>query len=274
MEYALYPAFLLTIFRTFFNTFIYPSGDDPLNAILLIPIAIGMILNLPIRYIIGHIVMSLLIIETDVGQDELTGVVGKKQVASSRRLFETLYWAARSFLMQLLALLAPRHRAIIALGSILSSGLLAERHFFWTARTILSRSQSSHVSKSCRLNRWRSLAIPTLIYTCSETLMAHLPAIMEDFAGILNACHPLLLLPSDIILVSVGVSLLPPTYETIVSTTKRKHGIRLGRSFRRLMYREGQNRHGTGRLPCYLELHAKMCLCLLLVDAGVHCAIY
>ncbi|RAL03333.1 uncharacterized protein BO80DRAFT_350391 [Aspergillus ibericus CBS 121593] len=331
--------FLLTLFRACLNTFIHSSGDDPLllrahdllhpepaqthNVMVLIPIVGGIIVDILIRYVIGQVVMSLLILETCEPQARHWSVSGgRKGKAASRRLLASLsflyhrggiallfngfgaactYWATHSSLTKLLSSLVLRPRLLRPLAYPIASILLAENHLSWTARTILPRDQVRYVPSGRDRRRWAALALPTLIHAAAESILSHLPALVEELSGappesvneathrtvirsdiivcvLMLALHLLLLLPSRIALISVEASLLPRTCETLVLSPTRQRGTRVREIFPTvelpLRTRKALQMVGVARLMWCLALHGKMCLWLLGVTALVHAAVY
>ncbi|KAB8263160.1 hypothetical protein BDV32DRAFT_119488 [Aspergillus pseudonomiae] len=327
--------FLLTLFRELFNTFIHSTGDDPLlarthrsfqnqsaqtnNVLLLVPITLGLILNLLIRYWIGHVLLSLLILETVEKHADASDLGAKKPAPSSRQLLRTsatlyrkggihlllngigsacTYWAMHISVAKLSTTLLPSPAA-----HILASLLLAETHFLWTARTILPHDQLRFVSNPGDRRQWKALALPTLVYAAAETVMMHVPALFDSssitpppdeavtiarllyivrsdilVAGLMLSAQLFLLLPSYMVLILVQISLLPPTCETLIFRQQRR-GRRVGEIFSAvnrgpLHAQKAVQMIGMGRLLSCLELHGKMCLCLVGVAAVVHSVIY
>ncbi|KAK6813195.1 hypothetical protein RU639_011022 [Aspergillus parasiticus] len=332
MAYQPRPHFLFIFFRELFNTFIHSTGDDPLlarthrsfqnqpaqtnNILLLVPITLGLILNLLIRYIIGHVLMSILILETVEKQADASELGDKKPAPSSRQLLRTsailyrsggvrlllngigsacTYWAMHISVAKVSTTLLPSPAA-----HILASVLLAETHFLWTTRTILPRDQLRFVSNPGDCRRWKALVPPTLVYAAAETVMMHVPALFSPppgeevtiagllyivrsdilVSGLMLCAQLFLLLPSYMVLILVQASLLPPTCETLVfSPSRQQRGRRLGEIFsavnrRPLQAQEAAQMIGMGRLLSCLELHGKMCLCLVGVAAVVHSVVY
>ncbi|PIG82361.1 hypothetical protein AARAC_009291 [Aspergillus arachidicola] len=336
MAYQPRPHFLLTLFRELLNTFIHSTGDDPLlarthrsfqnhpaqtnNILLLVPITLGLILNLLIRYIIGHVLMSILILETVEKQADASELGDKKPAPSSRQLLRTsailyrsggvrlllngigsacTYWAMHISVAKVSTTLLPSPAA-----HILASVLLAETHCLWTARTIMPRDQLRFVSNPGDRRRWKALMLPTLIYAAAETLMMHVPALFDSsispppdeevtiagllyivrsdilVSGLMLSAQLFLLIPSYMVLILVQASLLPPTCETLVfSPSRQQRGRRVGEIFsavnrRPLQAQEAAQMIGMGRLLSCLELHGKMCLCLVGVAAVVHSVVY
>ncbi|KAB8199667.1 hypothetical protein BDV34DRAFT_217862 [Aspergillus parasiticus] len=321
MAYQPRPHFLLTLFRELLNTFIHSTGDDPLlarthrsfqnqpaqtnNILLLVPITLGLILNLLIRYIIGHVLMSISILETVEKQADASELGDKKPAPSSRQLLQTsailyrsggvrlllngigsacTYWAMHISVAKVSTTLLPSPAA-----HILASVLLAETHFLWTTRTILPRDQLRFVSNPGDCRRWKALVPPTLVYAAAETVMMHevtiaglLYIVRSDIlvSGLMLCAQLFLLLPSYMVLILVQASLLPPTCETLVfSPSRQQRGRRLGEIFsavnrRPLQAQKAAQMIGMGRLLSCLELHGKMCLCLVGVAAVVHSVVY
>ncbi|KAJ6129007.1 hypothetical protein N7471_010224 [Penicillium samsonianum] len=278
--------FLLTLSRELLNTFIHSAGDDGLlaradrlllkgpaqsnNFLLIVPITLGIILNVLIRYITGHVLMSILILETVEKQANTPEVGDKKPAPSSRQLFRTIavlyrkgglrlllsgigsactYWAMHSSVAKLSTILLPGPVAYI-----IASVLLAETRFFWTARTILPRDQLHLVPNARDRQRWKALVLPTLVYAVVETVMMHVPALFDSslassdedvtmaglayivrsdilIAGLMLAAQLFLLLPSYIVLTLAQASLLPPACETLVFTSGQQRGRRVGEIF-------------------------------------------
>ncbi|RHZ64296.1 uncharacterized protein CDV56_108440 [Aspergillus thermomutatus] len=141
--------------------------------------------------------MSILILETAETQINSHELGKEKKVPSSRRLAHTLstlnyqfglhgfgaactYWISRFAITKLLHSLILQHEYLNPIAYILSSVLLAENHFFWTARMVLAPGQMSLVS-SCRdYKRWKALALPAMVHASAEALMSHVPTIMGD----------------------------------------------------------------------------------------------
>ncbi|KAF5861261.1 hypothetical protein ETB97_000453 [Aspergillus alliaceus] len=337
MAYTPRPQFLLTLFRELLNTIIYSAGNDPLLArahqffqkdpvqtnsvLLLAPISLGIILKLLIRYIIGHVLMSILILETVEKQVNISKVGDKKLAPSSRYLLQTsavlyrrggfslllngicsacTYWVMHSSVTKLSTTLLPSPVAYI-----IASVLLAETRFFWTAHTILPRDQLRFVSSHRDLRRWRALVLPTLICSTAETVMMYLPAqfnsslapasnekvtieglsyiVRSDIliSALMLLTQLFFLLPSYIVLILVQASLLPPNCETLIFRPSRQQqqGIRVGEIFSAvnqgpLQVWEAAQMIGIGRLLYCLEVHGKMCLCLLVIAAMVHLMVY
>lgn len=267
--------------------------------------------------------MSILILETAEAQTDCHETGSEKRIPSCRRLLRTLsslyskgglrllfsglgaawsYWGVHSSLTKLLSVLFLRHKSLQPLAHIVSSVLLAEYHFFWSARTILPRDQISQVSRRRDWGRWKSLTIPALVYAGTETCMRHIPAIIEDFSGtpyepvtfarkstiilsdisvsvLMLALHLVLLLPSYIALISVEASFLPQSCETIIpSSSSRQRGARVGELFPAadlpLQTQKAWQMIGAGRILWCLELHGKMTLCLVYIAALVHSLVY
>ncbi|RAQ70199.1 hypothetical protein COH20_001124 [Aspergillus flavus] len=185
---------------------------------------------------------------------------------------------------------------------ILASVLLAETHFLWTTRTILPRDQLRFVSNPGDRRRW--LVFPTLVYAAAETVMLHVPAVFDSsiapvpdeevtmagllyivrsdilVSGLMLSAQLFLLLPSYMVLILVQASLLPPTCETLIfSPSRHQRGRRVGEIFSAvnrgpLRAQEAAQMIRMGQLLSCLELHGKMCLCLVGVAAVVHSVIY
>ncbi|KAJ5170949.1 uncharacterized protein N7500_003732 [Penicillium coprophilum] len=320
MAYTPRPQFLLTLFRELFNTIIYSAGNDPLlarahrlfqkdpaqtnNVLLLAPISLGIILKLLIRYIISHVLMSILILESVDKQVNISQCRPLPQ-GGFRLLLNGIgsactYWVMHSSLTKISTTLLPTPVAYI-----IASVLLAETHFFWTAHTILPRNQLRFVPSPRDRRRWRALALPTLIYSAAEAVMMYLPALFNSIlapasnqkvtieglsyivrSDILISVLMLftqlsLLLPSYIVLILVQASLLPPSCETLIFRRSREQqqGIRVGEIFSAanrgpLQVREAAQMIGIRRLLYCLEMHGKMCLCLLVIAAMVHLMVY
>ncbi|RDH29268.1 hypothetical protein BDQ94DRAFT_182510 [Aspergillus welwitschiae] len=346
MTYAPSPHFWVTLFRTLLNTFIHSAGGDPLlaqahaiwqnepartdNLFLLVPIAFGIILDFLIRYILGHVLMSILILESLDRQATSydSELRHKRPGPSSRHLTQTIatlyhkgnlhlllngigpacsYWmkhlCARSMLKTALFLPSP-------VAYILASVLLAENRFLWTARTILPRDQQPFVPTSSDRQRWKALVPATALHAVVESLMMHLPALFDgDLAlpteteitksylsgivgsdilvsGVMLAAQLLLLFPSFIALILNQASLLPSACETLVSAPvnqgrQQQHhrGRRLGEIFSvfktgPLQVQDAVSIIGARHVLWCLELHGKMCLCLVGVSTVVHLAVY
>lgn len=211
-----------------------------------------------------------------------------------------IYWVMHSSVTKLSTILLPSPVAYI-----IASVLLAETHFFWTAHTILPGDQLRLVSSSRDQRRWRALVLPTLIYSAAETVMMYVPALfnisptpasngkvtIEGLSYIVRSDILLsalmlfaqlsLLLPSYIVLLLVQASLLPPSCETLVCRPSRQQqqGIRVGEIFSAanrgpLQVRKAAQMIGIRKLLNCLEVHGKMCLCLLVIAAMVHLMVY
>lgn len=232
MSYIPSTNFFLILFREFLNTFIHSSGDDPLlarahrliqpepaqskNILLLLPIGLGLVLNIlvsveqivnvlhanksQIRYFIGHVLMPLLILETvAVEKQANASELGAKKLAPlSRHLFRTIAILYRTGGLGLGLLLngigsacsywamhSSAAKLLTALlpspvANIIASILLAETRFLWTARTILPHDQMRFVSTSHDRVRWKALVLPTIVYAAAETVMVHVPALFDD----------------------------------------------------------------------------------------------
>ncbi|KAE8166907.1 hypothetical protein BDV40DRAFT_295938 [Aspergillus tamarii] len=278
MAYTPRPQSLLALFRELLNTIIYSAGNDPLLArahrifqtdpvqtssvLLLAPISLGIILELLIRYIIGHVLMSILILDTVEKQVNVSKVGDKNLAPSSRYLLQTsailyrrggfrlllngicsacTYWVMHSSVTNLSTTLLPSPVAYIV-----ASVLLAETRFFWTAHTILPRDQLRFVSSSRDFRRWRALVLPTLISSTTETVMMYLPALFNSslasasnekvtieglsyivrsdilISALMLFTQLFLLLPSYIVLIQVQASLLPPNCETLTLRPSRE----------------------------------------------------
>ncbi|KAF7521007.1 hypothetical protein PCG10_008577 [Penicillium crustosum] len=261
--------------------------------------------------------MSILIIETVGKQTNSSDHGDKKPAPSSRQLLQTItatyrrgglrlllngigsactYWAIHSSVAKISSILLPSPVAYI-----IASVLLAETHFFWTARTILPRDQL-HLVPARDRQRWKVLVIPALFYAVAETVMMHVPALFDSdltapeeevvivglsyivgsdilIAGLMLFAQLFLLFPSYIVLILVQASLLPPTCETLVFMPReQRRGRRVGEIFAvdggPLRVQEAVQMVGVARLLWCLELHGKMCLCLFGVAAVVHSAVY
>ncbi|OJZ86040.1 hypothetical protein ASPFODRAFT_189983 [Aspergillus luchuensis CBS 106.47] len=278
MAYTPSPQSLLIIFRKLLNTIIYSAGDYPLLArthqsfqkgpaqfnrgLLLAPISVGIVLDILVRYIIGHVLMSILILETVGKQVSVSKVADKKLAPSSRYLFQTsaalyrrggfslllngiysagTYWVMHSLVTNLSTILLPSQVAYVV-----ASVLLAETRFFWTAKTILQRDQLRFVPSPHDLRRWRALVLPTLIYSTAEAVMVHFPGLLNSrlapassenvtieglpyivrsdilISALMLFAQLFLLLPSYMALILVQASLLPPICETIIYRPSRQ----------------------------------------------------
>ncbi|OGM49839.1 hypothetical protein ABOM_001435 [Aspergillus bombycis] len=265
--------------------------------------------------------MSTLILETVEKQANGSELGDKKTAPSSRQLLRTgailyrkgvvrlllngigsacTYWAMHFSVTKLSTTLLPSPVAYI-----IASVLLAETHFFWTARTILPRDQLRLVSNPGDRRRWKALVLPTLVYAVAETVMIYLPALFESsialppdeevpiagllyivrsdilVSGLMLSAQLFLLLPSYMVLILVQASLLPPTCETLIFSPSRQQqrGRRVGEIFSAvsrgpLQAQKAAQMIGMGRLLYCLELHGKMCLCLVGVAGVVHSAVY
>jgi hypothetical protein len=260
--------------------------------------------------------MSILILETVKNQANAYKL-GDKEPPSSRQLLRTIavlyrkgglrhlfngigsactYWAMHSSLVKLSSILLPSPVAYI-----IASVLLAEKHFSWTAHTILPRDQVRLVPEPRGRQQWKALVIPTLIYAAANTVMTHVPALFDNspaphdeevaivglsyivgsdilIAGFMLFAQLFLLIPSYIVLISVQGSLLPPNCETLVFTPrKQQRGRKVGEIFSDrgpLQLQEAVQMVGVARLCWCLELYGKMCLCLVAVAAVVHVVVY
>ncbi|PYH32205.1 uncharacterized protein BO87DRAFT_398853 [Aspergillus neoniger CBS 115656] len=298
MAYAPSPRFWVTLFRTLLNTFIHSAGDDPLlaqahsiwqhepthsdNVLVMVPIVVGIILSGLIRYILGHVLMSILILESVKNQASgyISELSDKKPGPSSRHLLQTIatlygkgnfrlllngigsassYWVKHLCMKQLLmkALFLPGPVAYVV-----SSVLLAESHFLWTARTILPRDQQHFVPNSSDRQRWKALVPATALHAVAESFMMHVPAMFDSdlvpsastdvtkaylsgivgsdilVSGVMLAAQLLLLSPSFIALILVQTSMLPSACETLVSAPRnqrrqqqQQRGSRVGEIF-------------------------------------------
>lgn len=153
------------------------------------------------------------------------------------------YWGMNcSVVKLLLSFLLPSPVAYI-----IASVLLAETHFFWTARTILPRDQV-RLAKARDRKRWKVLVISALIYAAMNTLMTYVPALFDDnlappedvsieglsyvvgtdilIAGFMLFAQLFFLISSYIALDLVQASLLPPKWETLVFTSRQKQRVR------------------------------------------------
>ncbi|KAJ5195973.1 hypothetical protein N7449_006452 [Penicillium cf. viridicatum] len=262
--------------------------------------------------------MSILIIETVEKQTNASEHGDKKPAPPSRQLLQTItvlyrkgglglllngigsacsYWAMHSSVAKLSSILLPSPVAYI-----IASVLLAEKHFFWTARTILPRDQLPLVPEPRGRQRWKALVIPTLVYAVAETVMMHVPALFDSdltgpdeevaivglsyivgsdilIAGLMLFAQLFLLFPSYMVLILAQASLLPPTCETLVFIPReQQRGRRVGEIFAvnggQLRPQEAVQMVGVARLLWCLELHGKMCLCLFGVAAVVHSVVY
>ncbi|KAJ5604036.1 hypothetical protein N7537_006992 [Penicillium hordei] len=262
--------------------------------------------------------MSILIIETVEKKTNASEHGDKKPAPSSRQLVRIItvlyrkgglrlllngidsactYWAMHSSVSKLSSILLPSPVAYI-----IASVLLAEKHFFWTARTILPRDQLHLVPEPRDWQRWKALVIPTLVYAVVEMVMMHVPALFDSdltgpdeevarvglsyivgsdilIAGLMLFAQLFLLFPSYIVLILAHASLLPPDCETLVFIPREKQrGRRAGEIFAvdrgPLRAQEAVQMVGVARLLCCLELHGKMCLCLFGVAAVVHSVVY
>ncbi|OJJ72173.1 hypothetical protein ASPBRDRAFT_126517 [Aspergillus brasiliensis CBS 101740] len=347
MIYAPSPLFWVTLFRELLNTFIHSAGDGPLlaqahtiwqnspahteNVYLVVPIIFGITVNCLIRYIVGHVLMSILILESV--EKQATGFnseLSNKPAPSSRRLFHTIatlyhkgnirllfngigsacsYWikhlCTKEVLMTAVFLPSP-------VAYILASVLLAENRFLWTARTILPRDQQRFVPHTRDRQRWKALVPATTLHAVADSFMMHLPALFERdlapsvvmentraylsgivgsdilVAGVMLAAQLLVLFPSFVALILVHASMLPPACETVVSAPvnqrrqqqeqQEQRGRRVGEVFsafkRPLQVQDTMKIIGARHVLCCLELHGKMCVCLVGVSAMVHLAVY
>lgn len=220
------------------------------------------------------------------------------------------YWikhlCARSMLKTALFLPSP-------VAYILASVLLAENRFLWTARTILPCDQQPFVPTSRDRQRWKALVPATALHAVIESFMMHLPALFDSdlslpteteitkaylsgivgsdilVSGVMLAAQLLLLFPSFIALILVQASLLPSACETLISAPvnqgwqqqqqQQHRGRRLGEIFSvfkrgPLQIQDAVRIIGARHVLWCLELHGKMCLCLVEVSAVVHLAVY
>ncbi|PWY72956.1 hypothetical protein BO70DRAFT_389268 [Aspergillus heteromorphus CBS 117.55] len=276
IAYTPRPKSVLALFRELLNTFIHSSGDYPLlrqthelfpaepverNFTLLIPIIARIILDLltnqnKIEYAIGHVIMSMLILEAVRRQaaspSEIDG--GGKRIPLSRRLLQAVsclhrkgglrvlfnvfgtscaYWTTHSSLTTILSSLVLHNKTLRPFAHILSSVLLAGAHFSWTAHTILPHDQYpspvSHMSRLLRDSRsrqlWKVLAIPALIHSSAEVLMSYIPAMVEHFIGVpqesLTLATKSNIILSDILvsvfMLACHVLLLFPSYIVLIA---------------------------------------------------------
>ncbi|OJZ86928.1 hypothetical protein ASPFODRAFT_60864 [Aspergillus luchuensis CBS 106.47] len=345
MAYAPSPRFWVTLFRTLLNTFIHSAGDDPLlaqahaiwqheptrsdNVLVMVPIVVEIILSGLMRYIVGHVLMSILIVESV--EKEAFGSISergdKKSGPSSRHVLQSIaslyrkgnlrlllsgigsacsYWIKHLCTKQMLikAFFLPGPVAYVV-----SSVLLAEYYFLWTARTILPRDQQRFVPNSFDRQRWKSLVPATVLNAVAESFMMHVPAMFDSdqvpsastdvtkaylsgivgsdilVSGVMLATQLLLLFPSFIALILVQTSLLPSACETLVSAPgnqrrqQQQRGSRVGEIFAAfnispLQVQDVLKIIKTRHVLWCVELHAKMCLCLVGVSAVVHLAVY
>ncbi|KAF7588711.1 hypothetical protein BBP40_005312 [Aspergillus hancockii] len=328
---------LITIFRSALNIFIHSTGDGPILARVhklldwqlvgtssytcLIPIALSIILNALVRYVLGHVMVSMLILESAGTHEPISSETGMKRIPSSRRIIKTLYslyrsggirflfsglrvaityWIARALTTHLLQTLAFRHAYLRPFAYVSSCLLLAETHLYWTACTILaSAAQKKQLSRRHDRTRWKSLAIPTLIYATAEVATSHISGGMnllilsaEENASVdstkvilsdilvsllMLVIQFLVLLPSHIALISIEGSFLPKAFETILPS-HRQRGTRIAELFPAgNLPLEPQRVNKMIRLARWLwliELHAKMCLCLFCVQIVTHFLVY
>jgi hypothetical protein len=274
-----------------------------------------------IHYVLGHVMVSLLILESAKTREPVSSETGMKRMPSTRHIRSTLsslyrtegicsffnglgaaitYWLARSSTTRLLQWLLFRHVYLQPIAHVFSCLLLAETHLYWTACTIsASAAQKKQFSWCHDRTRWKLLAIPTLIYAAAEVVINHIPSgvelltlpaegnapvdsrkvILSDIlvSLLLLVLQFLLLLPSYIVWISIEGSLLPEKYETIVPS-HRQRGARIAELFPRgilpISWRKAYQMIRVGRWLWLIELHAKMCLCLLCVDIVTHFVVY
>lgn len=283
------------------------------------PYSLQRLMEFQIQYIIGHVLMSILILEAGDKQANTSELGDRKPVPSSRQLLQTsatlyhkgglclllngigsacTYWVMHSLVAELLAILLPS-----SVAYIVASVLLAETHFFWTAYTILPRDQLRFVPKPRNYQRWKALMLPTLAYATAEMVMVHVPALLISgftlpldkevtiaqlshivrsdilISGIMLSAQLFLLLPSYMVLILAHASLLPRTCETLIFTPLRQQqrGRRVGEVFSvvkqgPLQAWEAAQMIGVVQWLWCLELHGKMCLCLVGVTCLVHLA--
>ncbi|KAJ6184034.1 hypothetical protein N7519_005335 [Penicillium mononematosum] len=209
------------------------------------------------------------------------------------------YWAMQSSITKLSTILLPGPVAYI-----IASVLLAETRFFWTVRTVIPRDQLDFVPYTRDRQRWKALVFPTLIYAAAESVMMYVPALFDSslapssdeevtiaglsyivrsdilISGFMLSVQLFLLLPSYMVLILTQASLLPPNCETLIFAPGQQHrGRRVGEIFPTvnrgpLQAQEAVQMIGVGQLLWYLELHEKMCLCLVVVSAVVHSLVY
>jgi hypothetical protein len=142
---------------------------------------------------------------------------------------------------------------------------------------------------------------PAIIYAAANTVMTYVPALFENsltppeevatvglsyivgsdilIAGFMLFAQLFLILPSYIVLVLVQLILLPPNCETLVFTSgQQQRGKRVGEVCSvkggPLQAQEAMRMVSVARLLWCLELHGKMCLCLIGVAAVVHVVVY
>ncbi|PWY78482.1 hypothetical protein BO94DRAFT_537668 [Aspergillus sclerotioniger CBS 115572] len=315
--------FFSILYRELSYAFIHSTGHDPLiaranrfiqtpapnrNAHRLIPIGLGILAKVLIRYIISHVVLSILILETAEQQTNTSKPGDNKSSPSSRQLLRTTavfyhkgglrlllngigsactYWLMHTSVTKISTTLLPH-----PIAHILTSVLLAESHFFWTARTILPPDQLRLVPNPHDYQRWKALIPATLVYATSEIVMmlvsglfdVPLPVTTTGLSwfvgsdvlryGLVLAVQMFLIFPAYILLIMVQGSLLPPTCETLVFAQLQR-GRRVGEIF------SGEGgvgdvvkMLGVKQLLWCLELHGKMGLCLVGVAAVVHSVVY
>ncbi|KAF3387597.1 hypothetical protein F1880_000831 [Penicillium rolfsii] len=205
---------LSTFVRELFNTFVDSAGGDPLFArshklvqrdifqssdlSLLAPILLGTLLTFLIRYIIGHVLMSIAIldnVEMPAGVSDL----GKKDTTGpplSRRIVQTIsalhhnggfrvlvngmgyalvYWGTRFFVEQVLSILLPEMASYI-----FASIATAEIRFFWLASTILAPGQLDNLSINLNYRRWQSLILPNMLHATAQALILYISAVLNS----------------------------------------------------------------------------------------------
>ncbi|PYH74467.1 uncharacterized protein BO88DRAFT_354796 [Aspergillus vadensis CBS 113365] len=215
---------LLFTFRKLLNTFIYTARNDPLlanahglfqespteppqNVLELTLIILGMSLDFIIRYIIGNLIMSLLILETidsnppnpNKDRDNVDNKKSNpKPTTTTRNLLQTLttlhhkngvtslingfhytiYYNLRYFIVTGM-LTSPIARFPEPLAHIVASVALAEFHFFRTAGAILPPAeQMRYVPLGLDYHRWNVLLLPTLLYAIAESIMMYVPGLL------------------------------------------------------------------------------------------------
>ncbi|GLA64386.1 hypothetical protein AtubIFM56815_009880 [Aspergillus tubingensis] len=213
---------LLFTFRKLLNTFIYTARNDPLlanahglfqespteppqNALELTLTILGMSLDFIIRYIIGNLVMSLLILETidsnppnphkDKDKDDnkksqpkpttrnlrqtLTTFHREKGLISLINGFHyTIYYNLRYFIVTGM-LTSPIARFPEPVAHVIASVALADFHFFRTAGAILPPAeQMRYVPLGLDYYRWNALLLPTLLYALAESIMMYVPGLL------------------------------------------------------------------------------------------------
>ena len=219
-------------------------------------------------------------------------------------IYACTFWLKHYVITQALGTFLPS-----PLASIITSILLAETRFLWTARKVLAPDQirilSSSSASACNLQRWKALIGPTLIYSIVERFMVYVPrmygegpsggrtfifqhsvAEQREFiqadilvAALMLFAQFLLFLPAGAMLTIVHASHLPASCETLVISQGRgQKGKRIGEVFatvdrRPVSLMQAFRMVGKKQILACSQLHGQMCLCLVVLSTCVHTAI-